>query len=56
MTSTYAPLTFLFLAGVLISNPLRAELVNVAWDNDLFTGTDRGYTNCLLYTSDAADE
>ena len=58
MTSTYAPLTFLFLAGVLISSPLRADLVSVAWDNDLLTGTDRGYTNGLRisYLTSSAEE
>ncbi|HDZ36755.1 MAG TPA: lipid A deacylase LpxR family protein [Marinobacter sp.] len=37
---------------------LKAEVVNLSWDNDLLTGTDRGYTNGvrLSYLTDTADE
>jgi hypothetical protein len=37
---------------------LRAEVVNLSWDNDLLTGTDRGYTNGVRfsYLTDTADE
>lgn len=38
--------------------PAQASLLNVAWDNDLLTGTDKGYTNGLRLTwfSDAAEQ
>ena len=37
---------------------LKAEVVNLSWDNDLLTGTDRGYTNGVRfsYLTDTADE
>lgn len=36
----------------------RADLLNVAWDNDLLTGSDRGYTNGLMisYLTASAQE
>jgi hypothetical protein len=36
---------------------LRAEVVSLSWDNDLLTGTDRGYTNGvrLAYLTDTAE-
>jgi lipid A 3-O-deacylase len=38
---------WLLSLGLLAATPADAGLWNVAWDNDLFTGTDRGYTNGL---------
>ena len=38
---------WMFSLGLLMAAPAEAGLWNVAWDNDLFTGTDRGYTNGL---------
>ena len=38
---------WMFSLGLLVAAPAEAGLWNVAWDNDLFTGTDRGYTNGL---------
>lgn len=37
--------------------PLHADVFNIAWDNDLFTGSDRGYTNGvrLSYLTSAAE-
>lgn len=36
----------------------RADLLNIAWDNDLLTGSDRGYTNGLMisYLTDSAQK
>ncbi|WP_228260748.1 lipid A deacylase LpxR family protein [Marinobacter orientalis] len=36
----------------------QADTFNIAWDNDLFTGTDRGYTNGLKlsYLTASADD
>lgn len=36
----------------------KADLLNVAWDNDLLTGSDRGYTNGLMisYLTDTAQK
>ena len=47
----------LFVISVLPAS-LRAEVVNLSWDNDLLTGTDRGYTNGVRfsYLTDTADE
>jgi hypothetical protein len=45
------PARFLGLA-ILVSaalpNTAKADLLNIAWDNDLLTGSDRGYTNGLV--------
>lgn len=36
----------------------RADLLNIAWDNDLLTGVDQGYTNGLMisYLTDSAQD
>lgn len=36
----------------------KADLLNIAWDNDLLTGSDRGYTNGLMvsYLTDSAQD
>lgn len=45
---------------VLALSPLaaQADVFNVAWDNDLFTGQDKGYTNGvrLSYLTDSAEQ
>ena len=47
------------LALLLLSAPTTAvaSLLNIAWDNDLFTGEDKGYTNGvrISYLSNAAE-
>lgn len=35
------------LAFATFANTTQADTFNIAWDNDLFTGMDRGYTNGL---------
>ena len=49
-------LLFFVISGFPTS--LKAEVVNLSWDNDLLTGTDRGYTNGVRfsYLTDTADE
>lgn len=49
-------LLFFFIS--VLPTSLKAEVVNLSWDNDLLTGSDRGYTNGvrLSYLTDTADE
>lgn len=41
-------LSVLLFASATLPSITRADLLNVAWDNDLLTGSDRGYTNGLM--------
>lgn len=41
-------LNVLLFASATLPGLARADLLNVAWDNDLLTGSDRGYTNGLM--------
>lgn len=41
-------LNLVIFAVAALPGPGRADLLSVAWDNDLLTGSDRGYTNGLM--------
>lgn len=41
-------LSVLLFASATLPSLARADLLDVAWDNDLLTGSDRGYTNGLM--------
>lgn len=58
MISRYKCTLLLFLVCTLLPTSLQAEVVNLSWDNDLLTGTDRGYTNGvrLAHLTDTAEE
>lgn len=48
--SVHALIARIGLALALLPLCARADLLNIAWDNDLFTGSDRGYTNGIRLT------
>lgn len=49
-------LSLVICASATLPGLSRADLLNVSWDNDLLTGSDRGYTNGLTisYLTDSA--
>ena len=52
-------LIFLVLAGLIIAEPLRADMANTiakVKPSVVVVGTYKNTNSCLLYTSDAADE
>lgn len=54
-----APASFAAFGLTLVFLPLSAtaDIFNISWDNDLFTGSDRGYTNGigLSYLTSSAE-
>lgn len=51
-------ISLMILTSATIPGLSKAELLNIVWDNDLLTGSDRGYTNGLMisYLTDSAQK
>ena len=49
---------FILLPAILIPTTAKADILSIAWDNDLLTGEDRGYTNGvrISYLTAAAED
>jgi len=41
---------FLLALQIVVAEVCRADVLNLSWDNDLLTGTDRGYTNGVRFS------